>query len=100
MAAGQALPLWEAGVFGGTAVTPSYPGSSERSTRTLALPYLIYRGKVLRADRSGVGARLLNTDKTELDVGLALSLPAQVRATCRRGAACRIWVPWWNLARA
>ena len=77
LAADPALPLWEAGVFGGTAATPAYPGSSERSTRTLALPYLIYRGKVLRADRSGVGARLVNTDKTEFDVGFALSLPAK-----------------------
>ena len=77
LAAEPALPLWEAGVFGGTAVTPAYPGASERSTRSLALPYLIYRGKVLRADRSGVGARLLNTDRVEFDVGFALSLPAR-----------------------
>ncbi len=72
-----ALPLWEAGVFGGTAVTPAYPGASERSTRTLALPFLIYRGDVLRADRSGVGARLLNTDRLDGDIGFALSLPAR-----------------------
>ncbi|KAB8063875.1 MipA/OmpV family protein [Janthinobacterium violaceinigrum] len=71
------LPLWEAGVFGGTAVTPAYPGASERSTRSLALPYLIYRGKVLRADRSGVGARLLDTDRLDFDIGFALSLPAR-----------------------
>ncbi|OEZ95122.1 MltA-interacting protein MipA [Janthinobacterium sp. HH107] len=73
----QPLPLWEAGVFGGTAVTPAYPGASERSTRSLALPYLIYRGKVLRADRSGVGARLLDTDRLDFDIGFALSLPAR-----------------------
>lgn len=77
LAAEPALPLWEAGVFGGTAVTPAYPGASERSTRNLALPYLIYRGKVLRADRSGVGARLLDTDRLDLDIGFALSLPAR-----------------------
>ena len=77
LAAEPALPLWEAGVFGGTAVTPAYPGASERSTRNLALPYLIYRGKVLRADRSGVGARLLDTDRLGLDIGFALSLPAR-----------------------
>lgn len=77
LAAEPALPLWEAGVFGGTAVTPAYPGASERSTRKLALPYLIYRGKVLRADRSGVGARLLDTDRLGLDIGFALSLPAR-----------------------
>ncbi|MBE3027402.1 MipA/OmpV family protein [Janthinobacterium sp. GW458P] len=72
-----ALPLWEAGIFGGTAVTPAYPGAGERSTRTLALPYLIYRGKVLRADRSGVGARLLDTERLDFDIGFALSLPAR-----------------------
>ena len=77
LAAEPALPLWEAGVFGGTAVTPAYPGASERSTRNLALPYLIYRGKVLRADRSGVGARLLDTDRLDFDIGFALSLPAR-----------------------
>lgn len=76
-AAEPALPLWEAGIFGGTAVTPAYPGASERSARSLALPFLIYRGEVLRADRSGVGARLLNTERVELDVGFALSLPAR-----------------------
>lgn len=86
LAAEPALPLWEAGVFAGSAVTPAYPGASERSTRTLALPYLIYRGEVLRADRSGIGARLLNTDRTQFDVGFALSLPARSdEVPARRG---------------
>ena len=89
-AAEPALPLWEAGVFGGTAVTPAYPGSNERSTRTLALPYLVYRGEVLRADRSGVGARLVNTDRTEFDVGFALSLPARRSEERRVGKECPV----------
>lgn len=71
------LPLWEIGLFGGAASTPAYPGADDRSTRALALPLLIYRGRVLRADRSGVGARLINTDRVELDLGFALSLPAR-----------------------
>jgi outer membrane scaffolding protein for murein synthesis (MipA/OmpV family) len=71
------LPLWEVGLFGGAASTPAYPGADDRSTRALVLPMLIYRGKVLRADRSGVNARLLNTDRVELDLGFALSLPAR-----------------------
>jgi len=71
------LPLWEIGVFGGAASTPAYPGADDRSTRALALPFLIYRGKVLRADRSGIGARLVNTERVELDLGFALSLPAR-----------------------
>ena len=71
------LPLWEVGLFGGAASTPAYPGSEDRSSRALVLPMVIYRGKVLRADRSGIGARLINTERVELDLGFALSLPAR-----------------------
>lgn len=71
------LPLWELGVLGGVASTPAYPGSSDRSSRALVLPFLIYRGKVFRADQSGIGARLFDSDRVELDVGLAASLPAR-----------------------
>jgi outer membrane scaffolding protein for murein synthesis (MipA/OmpV family) len=70
------LPLWEAGIGAAAFSTPAYPGADDRSNRGLVLPYLIYRGKVLRADQNGVGARLLNTDKVEFDVGFAGSLPA------------------------
>ncbi len=72
----QGLPLWEVGVFAGGLSAPAYPSSSERSTRALVLPTLIYRGEVFRSDRGGVGARLLRTDNTELDIGFAASLPA------------------------
>jgi outer membrane protein len=80
------LPLWEAGVVGGGLATPAYPGASERSSRVLALPFLIYRGEVLRSDASGIGARLLRTDRVEFDVGFAASLPAHSDAgTARAG---------------
>ncbi len=71
------LPLWEVGVAGASASTPAYPASGQRSTRALVLPYLLYRGEVLRADQSGIGARLLRTDMVEFDVGFGLSLPAR-----------------------
>lgn len=70
------LPLWEAGVVGGVISTPAYPASSDRSNRALALPFLIYRGEVLRADRSGLGARVAHTDDYEFDIGFSASLPA------------------------
>ena len=70
------LPLWEAGVGAAVFSTPAYPGASDRSNRGLALPFLLYRGKVLRADQEGVGARLLDTDRVEFDVGFAAALPA------------------------
>ncbi len=79
-----ALPLWEAGVVGGAVSTPAYPGAAERSSRVLALPFLIYRGEVLRSDASGIGARLLHTDRVEFDVGFAASLPARSDAGAAR----------------
>jgi outer membrane scaffolding protein for murein synthesis (MipA/OmpV family) len=82
----RALPLWEAGVFAGVASTPAYPGSSDRSQRALAVPFFIYRGEVLRADRGGIGARVMRTDDLEFDVGFAASLPANSKnVTARAG---------------
>jgi outer membrane scaffolding protein for murein synthesis (MipA/OmpV family) len=71
-----ALPLWEFGVgaFGLTA--PAYPGADDGNNRVLPLPYLLYRGEVLRADQSGIGARLFRSDRLEFDVGLAGALPS------------------------
>jgi outer membrane scaffolding protein for murein synthesis (MipA/OmpV family) len=80
------LPLWEAGVGAAVFSTPAYPAASDRSNRFLALPFLLYRGKVLRADQEGVGARLLDTDKVEFDVGFAGALPAHSKdVEARRG---------------
>lgn len=70
-------PLWEVGVAGFAASTPAYPGAEDTSRRGIAVPFLIYRGKVLRADQSGIGARLVRNDRFEFDVGLAASLPAR-----------------------
>ncbi len=78
------LPLWEAGVVGGGVSTPSYPGSPDRSARGLVLPYFVYRGDVVRVDRSGIGARLLHTDQTEFDLGLGGSLPSNSQDTTTR----------------
>lgn len=70
------LPLWEVGVLGTVVSTPAYPASSDRSSRALVLPAIIYRGDVFRADRGGVGARLVKEDNYEFDVGFSASLPA------------------------
>ncbi|MGJ9417884.1 MipA/OmpV family protein [Massilia sp. CMS3.1] len=72
-----AQPLWELGLAAGVVSTPSYPGADDRETRGLALPTVIYRGKVFRADGGGIGARVFKSDTAELDIGLAASLPAR-----------------------
>jgi outer membrane protein len=82
----RSLPLWEAGIGAAAFSTPAYPGADDRTNRVLPLPFLLYRGKVLRADQEGVGARLLDTDKVEFDVGFAASLPAHSSdVAARRG---------------
>lgn len=70
------LPLWELGLGGIAVSTPAYPGADSRTSKVLALPFLIYRGEVLRADQSGIAARLFDSDELELDVGLSGALPA------------------------
>jgi outer membrane protein len=68
------LPLWEAGLFGIAITQPAYPGSEERVSRALGLPFLIYRGRYFRAERGVVGLRALKTPRVELDVGFAATL--------------------------
>ncbi len=66
-----APPLWE---LGGVAIGISqqaYPGSDQQVGRALALPYLVYRGDVFRADNDSAGLRALKTPDFELDIGVA-----------------------------
>lgn len=65
------LALWEIGAVGLGVSQQAYPGASQQVGRGLALPYLIYRGKYVRADRETLGLRALNTPRFELDVGFA-----------------------------
>jgi len=68
------LPLWEAGLFGLGIRQPDYPGTEYNANRLLVLPYIIYRGQYLRADRGSVGVRALKNQRIEMDVGFAASL--------------------------
>ncbi len=69
-------PLWELGVGVGYTLFPDYPGSDQSHNYILPLPYVIYRGEWLRADRNGARALLLSTDYVDLDVSVAATLPA------------------------
>jgi len=74
------LPLWELGVAAGTLSQQAYPGADQQVGRTLVLPLVVYRGKVLRADNEGAGLRAIRTENFELDVSFAGSLSAGGKA--------------------
>ncbi|MBI5137583.1 MAG: MipA/OmpV family protein [Nitrospirae bacterium] len=62
-------PLWEVGIGGGWASFPPYPGSGERRSLGLALPYVVYRGSILRA--SGRSARVVLLERPRQWVDLS-----------------------------
>lgn len=68
------LPLWEAGVVLTGVSQPAYPGADDRVGRALPLPYLIYRGPLLRAEQDQVGLRALRTPRFELNLGVNAAL--------------------------
>ncbi|MCB0355365.1 MAG: MipA/OmpV family protein [Bdellovibrionales bacterium] len=46
-------PLYEFGLGGGYFRTPYYQGSEQYQTRSLGLPFFIYRGKIIKSDKDG-----------------------------------------------
>lgn len=68
---GPKQPLWEAGVAAFGARSPAYPGARQRTSNAIVLPFLLYRGRVLRAEQGTVGVRAAKTDSMELDIGFA-----------------------------
>jgi hypothetical protein len=65
------LPLWEIGGFWVGVSQQAYPGSDQQVNRGLGLPFLVYRGQFLRADRETAGLRAIKTPRFELDIGVA-----------------------------
>lgn len=79
-------PLWEAGAFGVAGSQQAYPGSRQQVRSGIALPFLIWRGEVLRAEQGGVGLRALRSASWEIDVGVAGSFgSAPSDNSARRG---------------
>jgi outer membrane protein len=68
-------PRWELGLGVGALSIPDYRGAETRSTYLLPVPYFVYRGEVLRADRSGMRAALFDGDRLQLNLSLNASVP-------------------------
>ncbi len=84
--ASEQLPLWELGVGIAALRLPDYRGAEQAANYALPLPYFVYRGQWLRADREGARAVLLDTQRFEIDVSLAAAAPARNNAA-REGMA-------------
>jgi outer membrane scaffolding protein for murein synthesis (MipA/OmpV family) len=70
-------PLWELGIGAAAVRLPHYRGSEQSRTWLLPVPYAVYRGRYLRADREGARAVLLERRGIEIDLSVAGSAPAQ-----------------------
>jgi outer membrane protein len=74
-AAAADKPLWE--VWGGfTGLSfPDYRGSDQTRRHVFPLPFVIYRGDFLKADRSGVRGVFFGNDRVELNASMNASFP-------------------------
>jgi outer membrane protein len=71
------LPLWEAG-FGFTGLSiPDYRGSDEQHGYLFPIPYLIYRGDVLKLDRKGLYGLLFQSERVHLNISADLGVPVK-----------------------
>ncbi len=98
-------PLFEAGVFGGGALLPDYPAAGQAHARGAVLPWLIYRGELLRSDESGVRGHMVRARDLEFSINLNGALGSQSSDNDARsgmpdldylgeiGPSLR-WVPW------
>ena len=71
-------PKWELGLGVGALSMPDYRGADHQSTFVVPIPYVIYRGDVIKADRSGVRGRFF--DSRYLDVELSINGGVPVRS--------------------
>jgi outer membrane scaffolding protein for murein synthesis (MipA/OmpV family) len=77
-------PLWELGLGVGAFALPDYRGSDESRGWVLPVPYAVYRGDFLKADRKGVRGELFDSDRVELNLSVAASLPVDSERNAAR----------------
>lgn len=87
LAAGPAAakPLWEVGVFGGALHLPHYRGSNEYSWYVLPLPFLVYRGQTVKANRDGVRGIFYKGARLESELSFSGNPPVERSDRARDG---------------
>lgn len=75
LAHAEQKPLWEAGLGVGAVAFPDYRGSDQSNVYPLPLPYFVYRGKFLKADREGLRGELFDRRYLELSLSMNATIP-------------------------
>ncbi|AKU11811.1 outer membrane protein [Azoarcus sp. CIB] len=79
-------PLWELGAGLTVLQFPAYRGSDEDRLFVLPVPYVVYRGEFLKADRQGIRGTFFDSDRVELNLSLGASPPVSSdRVKAREG---------------
>jgi outer membrane scaffolding protein for murein synthesis (MipA/OmpV family) len=86
----KSLPLWELGAGLSLLRLPDYRGAETYRGYLLPVPFLVYRGDFLRADREGARAVLLDTSVAELEVSVNASPPVYTDTTGARAGMRRV----------
>jgi MipA family protein len=76
-AAAEPQPLWEAGLGASAISLPHYRGSDQNKSWLLPLPYFVYRGDILRADREGARAVFVDSQRFDVDVSVSATAPTR-----------------------
>jgi outer membrane scaffolding protein for murein synthesis (MipA/OmpV family) len=77
-------PLWEFGLGIGAVVFDDYRGASGTHAYPVPVPYFLYRGHILRADRDGLHGRFLNQRYLEFDISANATAPVFSRHSAPR----------------
>jgi MipA family protein len=70
-------PLYEFGIGLGAIVFDDYRGSDTAHAYPLPVPYILYNGKFLKANRDGIRGTLFNQDRLELNLSFDATTPVR-----------------------
>ena len=73
-------PLWEFGLGAGFLALNDYRGADTTHLYLLPVPYFVYRGRLLKADRDGLRELLLEEERVELNVSVSATPPVRNNA--------------------
>jgi outer membrane scaffolding protein for murein synthesis (MipA/OmpV family) len=77
-------PLWELGAGIGLLSIPDYRGAAQRHNYALPIPYVVYRGDVLKIDRDKVRGLFYKGERSEWDISMGASVPVRSRDNTAR----------------